>query len=106
MFSSTKSQLIQMIVVCHRPLFYSIYFARAKRQFEWQVAPQLGIAKAQQKMLRLLGKGNIPGGLDARLKANLNVLGEGSDAYIEMLVGLKGLATQVRAGNIIKNSNY
>ena len=96
-----------MIVVCHRPLFYSIYFARAERQFEWRVAPQLGIAKAQQKMLRLLGNGNIPGGLDARLKANLNALGKSGDAsYDEMVAGLNRLVIQINAGNIIKNSNY
>ena len=85
----------------------AIYFSRAGQEFEWQIARQLDISAAKNRMKSLLGDGNIPDGVDGRLGAYLDDLEETDlDEFNKMVSGLKNLYNKVEAGEIVKNAEY
>lgn len=82
----------------------AIYFARKNQKFEWQIAPQLDITKAQAKMKKLLGGDNFPQGIDERLLGYIENLP--ADDARAMIANLSTLLKKIDAGEIIKKSEY
>jgi hypothetical protein len=82
----------------------AIYFSRGGQEFEWQIAKQLDITKAQDRMKEMLGNGDIPDGIDERLLGYLEDLDE-IEAE-KMIEGLQQLVIKIDQNKVIKNANY
>ncbi|WP_444917516.1 Ig-like domain-containing protein [Microbulbifer sp. JMSA003] len=85
----------------------AIYFSRAGQEFEWQIARQLDIKGAENRMKELLGDGDIPDGLDDRLYAYVKELRKNDEVAADaMEIELAKLYKKLSNGEIIRQAEY
>ena len=80
-----------------------IYYAHPRGQvdFEWIIAPQLGIEKVQKRMLEMIG---ATGNMDDKLVKYLDKLTTNERLVFE--ARLKELKNTLESGNLVKKGNY
>ena len=80
-----------------------IYYAHPDGQvdFEWIIAPQLGIEKVQKRMLEMIG---ATGNMDDKLVKYLDKLTTNERLVFE--ARLKELKNTLESGNLVKKGNY